>query len=303
MISSVWTVKCRYLLQETWLGLRRGGWMNTAAVSTIAILLFLLGSGLQLSWQMDHLMAQLGDQLEISVYLQDNAKPDQLQSLFTNLAGVSQVEIIPKEQAWRALLAEMGNSDLEGATALLGANPLPDELKIKVKAQTDLETIAEQVRSFAGVEEVWFSSGVAAGLQQLRFTIGAVGAGLVAICSLVAIAVITITIQLVTVARKTEIEVLQLVGATRRWITVPFLLQGLIYGAIGAVLAYITLTICSHSLASTVAQQPTLIREWLIGIFTDWRSQWLLPPILLVFGTLVGMTGGWLAIRRIAYSS
>jgi cell division transport system permease protein len=299
LLVSAWTVKGRYLLRETWLGLRRGGWMNGAAISTIAILLFLLGTGLQVSWQMDNLVTQLGDQLEISVYLREGVPPDQLKSRIANMAGVTQVKTIPKEQAWRALLTDMGNSNIEEATALLGANPLADELKIKVNSPADLTTIADQVKQIDGIEEVWFTSGVAEGLRQLRWIMGSVGAALVTVCSGVAIAVITITIQLITVARRREIEVLQLVGATRRWISVPFMLQGIVYGTLGAVCAYTILHICSQSLGSVITQQSELIKSLLMGIFIDWRSTWLLPLILLLFGASVGMVGSWLAIRRI----
>ena len=65
--------KLDYLLKETFLGLQRGGWMNWAAVSTVAVLLFLFGISLQTSWQVEKLLNQFGSQLEVSVYLEPTA--------------------------------------------------------------------------------------------------------------------------------------------------------------------------------------------------------------------------------------
>jgi cell division transport system permease protein len=61
--------KLDYLLRETLLGLRRGGWMNWAAISTVTVLLFLFGMSLQASWKLEGLLSQFGSQVEVSVYL------------------------------------------------------------------------------------------------------------------------------------------------------------------------------------------------------------------------------------------
>jgi cell division transport system permease protein len=66
--------KLDYLLRETLLGLRRGGWMNWAAVSTVTVLLFLFGMSLQASWKLEGLLNQFGSQVEVSVYLDPGAQ-------------------------------------------------------------------------------------------------------------------------------------------------------------------------------------------------------------------------------------
>jgi cell division transport system permease protein len=289
-------IKISYLLHETWLGIKRGGGMNWAAVSTIAILLLLLGVGLQLSWQVDHLLGQLGSQLEISVYLKDEAKPQAVAQQIQQWQGVAQVEIVPKEQAWPKLLAEMGSSDLQSATELLGANPLANELKVRVQTVGQIQAVARAIDQLPTTEELWFTSAVAQGLQQFHLVVGAVGIGIIGLCAVAAIAVITTTIRLITVARAVEIEILHLVGATRRWISVPFLLQGLSYGVAGAVSAYGMLWGMGKVVEVNLAQQPPLIQSLFQDIYRDWRTVWLLPPVLLVFGAIVGMGGSWLAI-------
>ncbi len=70
--------KTDYLLRETARGLRRGGWMNWAAISTMTVLLFLFGTSLQVSWQVEGMLNQFGSQLVVSTYLKSGVECDQL---------------------------------------------------------------------------------------------------------------------------------------------------------------------------------------------------------------------------------
>jgi len=276
--------------------------MNWSAVSAIAILLCLLGLGLLASWQMDNILADLGNQLEISVYLQEAAEPQKMQAVLSAVAGVADASIIPKDQAWQALLAEMGKSGIDQVTELLGANPLADEVKLRVYPNADIAAIAKQIKQISGVEEVWYTSAIAQGLEQLRLAISLVSAALVGICVLAAVSVISTTIRLIISARKTEIEVLQLVGATQRWITLPFLFQGIAYGTLGAAIAYTMLLILIRSLALVLDSQPALVQALLGQIWQDWRCYAILPLTLISFGTGVGLFSSWLAVRRLSGS-
>jgi cell division transport system permease protein len=76
--------KFDYLLRETLLGLRRGGWMNWAAISTVTVLLFLFGISLQASWKLEGLLNQFGSQVEVSVYLDPGAQADMVKPLVVN---------------------------------------------------------------------------------------------------------------------------------------------------------------------------------------------------------------------------
>jgi len=298
--ASTLTIKLRYLLRETWLGIKRGGWMNWSAVSTITILLCLFGLGLLASWQMDYLLADLGNQLEISVYLQEGTAPQKMQAVLSAVAGVADASIIPKDQAWQALLAEMGKSGIDQVTELLGTNPLADEIKLRVYPNADIAAITSQIKDISGVEEVWYTSAITQGLQQLRLAISLGSSALVGICVLVAVSVISTTIRLIISARKTEIEVLQLVGATKRWITLPFLFQGIAYGTLGAAIAYVILWSMISSLALVVDSQPELVQALLGRIWQDWRCYAILPLTLISFGTGVGLFSSWLAVRRLS---
>lgn len=88
--------KFDYLLRETGLGLRRGGWMNWAAISTVTVLLLLFGLSLQASWQLENLLNGFGNQLEISVFLNTGVEAVTLKPAIANLPEVQQVTAISK---------------------------------------------------------------------------------------------------------------------------------------------------------------------------------------------------------------
>lgn len=292
--------KIDYLLRETWLGLKRGGWMNWAAISTVAVLLFLLGISLQFSWQLDTVLGQLGNQLEISVYLDDNVSGAEIQNRVRLMEGVNHVQLISKEEAWPILLKELGRGDLQSATQQLGGNPLVDELKVKTISPDRVMEIAKRISGLKGVNEVWYTGEVVERISQLRQAVSNGSIVAVSILTLVAVAVIVTTIRFIVIARRREIEVMQLVGATQAWIYFPFILQGVCFGLLGAGLAYGSISVIVRLFSGIILNQPELIKSLSIGLFTDLRSQLLLPLILGLFGTTVGILGSLLAVRRIS---
>ncbi|CAN1210974.1 permease-like cell division protein FtsX [Tumidithrix helvetica PCC 7403] len=294
--------KIDYLLRETFLGLRRGGWMNWAAISTVAVLLFLFGASLQVTWQLENVLGQMGNQLEISVYLNENVSAETIKPRLLLLDGVADVDIISKDEAWKALLKDMGKGDSRDATQQLGGNPLVDELKVRSVKADRVPDVAKRISSISGVNEVWYTNEVVERLGQLRRAMGNSSIVLVAIFTVIAIAVITTTIRLIVLARKREIEVMQLVGATATWIYFPFVLQGVVFGIVGAAIAYMMLAVILNLLSDVILNQPELIKSLTVGMLTDLRVQFLLPVILIAFGSTIGVLGSLLAVRRFSFS-
>ncbi len=292
--------KLDYLLRETLLGLRRGGWMNWAAVSTVTVLLFLFGMSLQASWKLEGLLNQFGSQVEVSVYLDPGAPIEKVIPLVSQLPDVTDVKKITKEQAWTALVKEMGISDVEGATEQLEGNPLVDELKVKARHTQDVPILAKQLAQVPGVDEVQYMDEVLQRMQQLNQGLGWVSLTITTILSLTAIAVITTTMRLIVMARRREIEIMQLVGATTSWIYLPFILQGITFGVVGAAIAWLLITTVQRFLANLLATAPDFIQYVAAGAQPNILQLLLLPLLLLSLGGSVGLLGSLLAVRRFA---
>ena len=295
--------KIDYLLRETFLGLKRGGWMNWAAISTVAVLLFLFGASLQLSWQLENVLGQLGSQLEISVYLDENTLGESMQSRLLLVDGVASAKLIPKEEAWQNLMKDLGKNDLNQATKQLGGNPLVDEFKVRTVSSDRVPDVAKRISGLKGVNEVWYTNEVVERIGQLRQALSNSSVAIVAIFTVIAIAVITTTIRLIVLARRREIEVMQLVGATAVWIYFPFVLQGVVFGLAGAGTAYLMLLLSLNLLGGAIINQPELIKSLTLGLATDLRVQFFLPAVLAIFGSVIGVLGSLLAVRRFSFNS
>lgn len=290
--------KFDYLLRETLLGLRRGGWMNWAAISTITVLLFLFGISLQSTWQLERMLNQFGSQLEVSAYLQSGFQASDMQPMVAALPDVVEVTPITKEEAWANLVRELGMSDIEGATAQLKGNPLVDELKVKARDSEAVPAIADRLKQMDGVDEVRYIDEAVTRLAQLNDGLQWTSAFVIAILSLTATAVITTTIRLIVLARRREIEVMQLVGATRVWIYLPFILQGAVFGIAGATVAWGLLFTIQKFLLEVAAQQEDFIQFLAQGLSLNPQQMVVLATALIGLGTLVGLMGSLLAVRK-----
>ncbi|WP_017318592.1 cell division protein FtsX [Mastigocladopsis repens] len=294
--------KLDYLLKETFLGLQRGGWMNWAAVSTVAVLLFLFGMSLQTSWQLEKLLNQFGSQLEVSVYLQPDARAEVISPLVAKMPEVEDLKTITKEQAWTKLVQELGISDIEEATQQLGHNPLVDELKVKARNSSAVPTLATQLAKLEGVDSVQYVDEAVKRIAQLHQALNWISLTITIILSLTAVAVTSTTIRLIVIARRREIEVMQLLGATSAWIYLPFILQGMTFGFLGGATAWSFISCIQQFLSQWLANQPEFIRFLNNGLQLTASQSLLLPLILLSFGAAIGLFGSLFAVQRFAKS-
>ncbi|MGC1394485.1 MAG: ABC transporter permease [Coleofasciculaceae cyanobacterium] len=291
--------KLDYLLRETLLGLRRGGWMNWAAVSTVTVLLFLFGMSLQASWKLEGLLSQFGSQVEVSVYLDPGAQLNLVTPVVKLFPEVIEVKTVTKEQAWTALVKQLKISNIDGATEQLEGNPLVDELKVKARNSQAVPVLVKKLKAVPGIDDVQYLDEVLKRMQQLSQGLSWVSLTIIAVLSLTAVAVITTTIRLIVMARRREIEIMQLVGATTAWIYLPFILQGITFGLAGAIIAWVLITSVQQFLANLLATGPDFM-QFIAGGATNPIQILLLPLLLLSFGGLIGLLGSLFAVRRFA---
>jgi cell division transport system permease protein len=291
--------KIDYLLRETWLSFRRGGWMNWAAISTVTVLLFLMGTSLQASWQIEGLMNQFGNQLEVSVYLETGVDSATLKPVVQKFPEVAAVQALTKEQAWENLLKDLGDANLQDSLKNLGGNPLVDELRVKAINSQSVSLLAEKLRKIKGIGSVQYVSEAVQRIAQLNRGLRLTGFAITGFLTLSAIAVITTTIRLIALARSDELEIMRLVGATRAWIYLPFLFQGLLFGGIGAWLAWLLIQLLQKFLVNLIKDQPELIQAITLTNAGNIPQQLALPLVLISCGGLIGTIGSILAVRSV----
>lgn len=234
--------RLRHLVTDAFSNLGRAGWGGLASVCTIAVAFLIVGIFLLLTQNLGAALAQWRDQYQVTVFMDDRITPEQLALLRKRIANeqaVRALAYISKDQALRAFKQELQGR--EGLLEGLGENPIPAsfQLRIREEHQTPqaLRQLAASLGRLEGVEEVQYGQEwvdrMAAALQVVRLIGLSVGIALGAASLLI----VSNTVRLAIYARAEEIEILRLVGATKATIRLPFLLEGLIQGAVGAALA------------------------------------------------------------------
>jgi cell division transport system permease protein len=285
--------KVKFFLGEVSRNFSRNAGMQMTAIGTVAITIVLLGLFLFVRGALADVGAKLLDQIEISAYLRADATPAQVTSIAHFLAQdplIAAVQYVPKRQA----LAEL-RQRTAGAidTSLLTENPLPDKFRIKVRVPDDVSAVAANVRRLTGVNNVVYGQQIVQRLLQLGAVLRRIGIGVIAVFFAVAGIIIANTIRLTVFARRREIAIMQLVGATNTYIRLPFICEGLLDGVVGALLAVALLAV------ARVALWPRLLEAlpWaqLTAMPVDTR---LLAAELILVGAAIGIVASWISVGR-----
>ena len=228
-----------YTFRETWASLRRNVTLTVAAILTSAVSLFLVGGTFLVQRGFDNLLTKWAGGVQMIVYVNPAATPEQVDQIRSQIESVPNVVDVDKLQYldFDASLAE--------AKRLLAADPgtfgrlnqanLPTAFKIApVKGQTDqLVQFEEAFRKLPQVEEVVLARDQIEQISKLRDFVQTVTVGLSVLLLVGALILIWTTIRTAMYARRREIEVMKLVGATNWFIRLPFMLEGMIQGLIG----------------------------------------------------------------------
>jgi cell division transport system permease protein len=290
----------RYFLKETLLNLRGNKSTTLISMATIAFTMMLFGVFLLLYFNLDTLVGSLQQEIKVILYLRDGLSEKERADLEGKLRqepGVSNVLYVSKAMA----LVNFRQS-LEGQDILLkglGDNPLPASFELTLEkayqSSEAVQRLAQQFKGLNGVDDIQYGrewvDNVNAVLETVR--VGSAVIGL--ILGLAAVVIIAGTIGLTVWSRLEDIEVLQLIGATRAYIQMPFLMEGALMGLIGGVLAIVLLRGVFELAKSRLAEVGGFLGGPMNLMFLP--MDWLL--IFLAVGVGLGCTGSLLSIRRL----
>lgn len=225
---------------ETVSGIKRTGLINIAIITTMAAILTIFGALFRTTLSLTSFVHQLGSALEISVYLRTSANPAHLSSRIKELEHVEKVTMITKEKAWNDMKREIEVSDIE--------NPLPDTLHVKVDKPENINAVYEQIKKMPGIEDLNYAKDIAKKMEIFNKVVNTMTLIIVIVVAILTIAIINNTIQLVIQSRKEEIEIMRLMGVSNWYIKIPLILQGAIYGFLGALLSLFPLNAVQNGL-------------------------------------------------------
>ena len=285
--------RIRFFLGEVFRNFTRNAGMQATAIGTVTVTIILLGVFLFVRGMLAHLGGDVFSQIEISVFLNDSATGAQTAALRAQVAQdprVLSVTFVPKKQGLNDLRQRMkGQID----TSILTENPLPDKLRVRVRTPEEVSAVAAHLQKLPGVANVSYGQDVLSKLLQLSKVLGQIGVGVIALFIVVAAIIISNTIRLTVFARRREISIMQLVGATNAYIRLPFIAEGFLDGIAGALLAVLLLAIAKAELFPKLAAALPFVQLNAASV-----DPLRLSLTLLLVGASVGIIASWISVGR-----
>jgi cell division transport system permease protein len=271
--------------------------VHAISIGTISSSLILFGSFVLLFFNLNNWMAEWGQSLSMSVYLQDHIdqkKKARIEALLKNLPSAELQEYISKDRAMEDLVEGLGAHS--GLLDGLKENPLPASFEIVFRdvniRQLDPERIKEEIEKIQGVQEVQYSEEWLDRFEGLIYVLKVAGYVIAGFLCLAVLFITTNTIKLTIYSRRDEIEILKLVGATDWFVKTPFLIEGAVQGVIGGFIALAALFLLFGMLS--------LQKVHIIGLPVLEIVFLPLPHLtfILLLGLVLGLVGSLIAVGR-----
>ena len=283
-IPKDWLCELRILYRlsmETLNDVRRTGIVNLVIITTMAAILTIFGAFFRSALSISSFAHELGNVLEISVYLKSGSDPNTVKNRIKEFEYVEGVKIIPKDVSWANLKREMSLPDV--------ANPLPDTLHVKVDKPENIEPVFNKIKELSSVEDMSYAQELAKWIQTLNHVVNTITVFVVIIMAILTITIINNTIQLVIQSRKDEIEIMRLMGVSNWYIRFPLIMQGAFYGFSGALIALIPLNFVQNGLVNM---------HQFFMVPSPLYAQNVVIIIMFAMGTLFGAGGSFLCIKK-----
>ena len=284
-----------YFLSEGFHSIFTHGLMSFAAVCMIMACLLIMGSFSLVALNADRMLGTLEDENEFLAYIDEDYTDAQIQSLMNRvkrLPNVADVSFHTREEAKAAYLE--GRED-EGLYANLPDEVFRDRLAIRVSDLSQFNQTVDAVYNLEGVANVRAEGKLAEGFVTVRNVATVLAWILVAILVAVSLFIIANTIRLTTFARREEIAIMKMCGATNGFVRWPFIIEGLLLGLFGALVAFLL------QWGVYAAVYKAIVAGGAVTLFSVIPFAAIWSRVLLLFlaaGALIGACGSGLAIRR-----
>ena len=285
-----------FFLREALRAMRRNAAPSFAALATVLVTMLVLGVFIPIVQATNGAAATVRGRVLVDVYMNTSATATddaRVKQELVRLQHVKTVEFVSKETAY----AQQSKQD-PGAYALLASNPLPDTFHVIPDNPANVFVIGREIKSSGGalidpmIQSVSQKKTDTKKILEVTNLVTITAAGLTVLLALASVLLIANTIRLSLYARRREVEVMKLVGATDWFIRWPFVIEGTIVGAAGAILAIVVLGITKVALLDPLASNWTLIAAPRTIAF------WGLVLLLLGAGVMVSAIGSGLSLRR-----
>ncbi|MCP3031410.1 permease-like cell division protein FtsX [Halobacillus sp. A1] len=275
----------------------RNGWMTISAVGAVTTTLLLVGVFLALMLNLNEIAGNIEDDVEVKVLVELTADEQQVSELENNLGdlpAVGELTYSSKEEELDELVDSLGDQG-KAFELFEQSNPLNDAFIIKPDNPVDAIQIAEEAEAMDQVDEVDFGEEIVQRLFQFNEYARYIGLGLIVGLVFTAIFLISNTIKITIIARKKEIGIMKLVGATNAFIRWPFFVEGLTLGVLGSIIPIAAVMSGYYYLYYNLQDRIQFDFIQLLP-FNPFAFQ--LAGLILVIGAFIGVWGSVMSVRK-----
>ncbi|WP_019415417.1 permease-like cell division protein FtsX [Paenisporosarcina sp. TG20] len=280
--------------RESLKSLSRNGWMTFASASAVTVTLLLVGVFVMIMMNLNKVAEDLEKDVEIKVLVELTAEKTEISQLeqdIKSVNGVANIVYSTKDAELENLIKDFGeNMGLSDQN-----NPLRAAFYVKAQVPQETKKVADQISRLENTHSVEYGEGK---IEKLfSFLNGARNVGIVLIAALLftAMFLISNTIRITILARKREVEIMKLVGATNWFIRFPFVLEGMWIGILGAILPITIITFLYYNLYKII--QPYLEGEF-FNLLPLTPFLYQINGLILLMGVFIGIWGSFMSVRK-----
>ena len=298
MQEEITVMKARTLgrhFRESFKSIGRNGWMTFASVSAVTVTLLLVGVFVVIMMNLSKVADDLEKDVEIKVMVEltaDEAALATLEEGITNISGVAEILYSPKEEELNDLVLDFG----EDLRLFEQENPLHNVFYVKAVNPQETETVALAIDELDNTFEVKYGKGKIEKLFSFLNTSRNVGLVLIIALLFTAMFLISNTIRITIVARRRDIEIMKLVGATNWFIRIPFILEGIWLGILGAIIPITLVTFLYYKIYHTLA--PKLEQGKLFELLEFSPFIYQVNALILLMAVFIGIWGSFMSVRK-----
>ncbi|MGG0669453.1 permease-like cell division protein FtsX [Lederbergia citrisecunda] len=281
-------------LRESLKSLGRNSWMTFASVSAVTVTLLLVGVFIVIMMNLNQLADNLENDVEIKVITEPAADAEAVKILEKQVRetpGVSEVIHATKDEELDKMIKSFGDE----LNLYKQSNPLGDAFYVKAADPQKTAEVAEEIATYDNTDQVVYGEGKIEKLFNVLNMSRNIGMVLILALLFTAMFLISNTIRLTIVARGREIEIMKLVGATNSFVRIPFVLEGVWLGVLGAIIPMVVISVSYYELYSQ--WQPRLQNE-LFQLLNATPFILQVNGLLLFMGVFIGVWGSFMSVRK-----
>jgi len=286
-------MRLRYVLSEVLTGLWRNVTMTIAMIITMTVSLTMLGASLLLFFQVGKMEDFFYQRVEVSVFLKADVTDDQRNNIESALKSntlVKSYDHETKDAAWKRFQEQFKDApDLVAATK---QDSLPESFRIKLKDPNKVQDFSDQFRTQDGVSDIIDQKQLLKRVFDLLGALQTLALTVAIVQGAAALLLVANTIQVAAYSKRREVAVMKLVGASNWFIQMPFVLEAVFAGLLGAILAFGALVAAKFFFIDGSLKALTTV---LLPV--DWGNVWLMLPVLCGAGGLVSAVTAWVTLR------